>query len=124
MLYIECCKIIVTFFNRYAHVNATDGLIPLINRFDVIPYIYIILYIQMGRYSQFWVTGPWLAASLTSKNDGKMRNDQAQSPWYQPSMVHCGDIPNEPCLKCAILIVVVDGSLFIDTWVCLKIWYL
>ena len=25
MLYIECCKIIVTFFNRYTHVNATDG---------------------------------------------------------------------------------------------------
>ena len=74
----------------------------------------------MGRYSQFWVTGPWLAASLTSKNDGKMRNDQAQSPWYQPSMVHCGDIPNEPCFKCAILIVVVaDRVVF---WLFLYIW--
>ena len=37
----------------------------------------------MGKYFQFWVTGPWLAASLTSKNDGKMGNDQAQPPWYQ-----------------------------------------
>ena len=44
MLYIECCNIIVTFFYRCTHVNATDGLIPLINRFDIILYIYHIIY--------------------------------------------------------------------------------